>query len=81
MNKIKQLGGWFWIFCALAGIYFLIKIAFYEITTKADLSNQIQWSVFVIIFTPILIGLIIFGFYAIKGEYNHLPESSEEIKN
>ena len=30
-------------------------------------------------FTPIAIGLMIFGYYALKGEYDKLPESSEEL--
>ena len=39
----------------------------------------IQWSVFVFISIPIGVGLTIFGWYAVKGEYNHLPENSEEL--
>ena len=29
--------------------------------------------------SPIVIGLMIFGYYAVKGEYDKLPESSEEL--
>ena len=28
---------------------------------------------------PIAIGLMIFGWYAVKGEYDHLPTKSEEL--
>jgi hypothetical protein len=40
----------------------------------------IQWSIFVIIFLPITIGFLIFGWLAFKGAYDKLPISSEEIE-
>jgi hypothetical protein len=35
----------------------------------------------VVIFIPIAIGLMIFGYYALRGEYTRLPESSKEIRD
>jgi hypothetical protein len=32
-----------------------------------------------VVFIPIAIGMVLFGYYALKGEYDHLPESSDEI--
>jgi len=43
------------------------------------IDTKIQWIVFVVIFIPIAIGLMMFGWYAFKGEYNRLPESSKEL--
>lgn len=60
-------------------IYYLIKTANEEITKSPVINTRIQWIVFIVIFVPIAIGLMIFGWYALKGEYDHLPESSEEI--
>jgi hypothetical protein len=37
------------------------------------------WVIIIAIFTPIAVGLMIFGWYAFRGEYDHLPEKSEEI--
>lgn len=62
-------------------IYYLIKTAAAEIAKKPLIDTKIQWGVFVIIFIPIAIGLVIFGYYALKGEYDHLPESSAEIED
>jgi hypothetical protein len=45
------------------------------------MDTKIQWSVFIIVFLPIVIGIIIFGYYALKGEYDSLPESSIEISD
>jgi hypothetical protein len=43
------------------------------------IDTKIQWGVFVVVFIPIAIGLMIFGYYALRGEYDHLPESSSEL--
>lgn len=60
-------------------IFYLIKTAAEEITKKPVIDTKIQWTVFVVIFIPIAIGLMIFGWYALKGEYDRLPESSKEL--
>lgn len=62
-------------------IYYLIATAITEIQKKPVIDTKIQWLVFVVIFIPIAIGLMIFGWYAWKGEYEHLPESSAEVED
>ena len=47
---------------------------------KKDINNPVIWIIIIAIFTPIAIGLMIFGWYALKGEYDHLPESSAELE-
>ena len=32
------------------------------------------WIIIIAIFTPIALGFMIFGYYSIKGEYDHLEE-------
>jgi len=79
MNQLKKWLGIVWMLLGPVAIYYLIKTAAEEITKNPVANTIIQWAVFVIIFIPIAIGLIIFGYYAFKGEYDHLPESSQEI--
>ena len=79
MNSIKKFAGLFWILLGPAAIYYLIKTASEEIAKKPVIDTKIQWIVFVVIFTPVAIGLMIFGWYALKGEYDRLPERSKEI--
>jgi Na+/H+ antiporter NhaA len=43
------------------------------------LNTTLQWAIILIIFIPVCFGMVIFGYYGIKGEYDHLPESSKEI--
>lgn len=79
MNTVKRFAGIVWILMGPAAIYYLIKTALDEIAKKPVIDTKIQWLVFVVIFIPIAIGLMIFGWYAFKGEYDHLPESSEKL--
>jgi hypothetical protein len=81
MNSIKRLAGIIWIILAPLVMFFLIRTAFNEIEKKPIIDTKIQWGVFIIVFIPIAIGMMIFGYYAMKGEYNHLPTSSDEIKD
>ncbi|MCY7422988.1 MAG: hypothetical protein LH478_14745 [Chitinophagaceae bacterium] len=47
---------------------------------RSVVSNTIlQWSIIIAIFLPIACGMIIFGKYAVKGEYDNLPDSSEAL--
>ena len=81
MNTIKRFAGIIWILMGPIAIFYLIKTAGEEIAKKPVLDTKIQWIVFVVIFIPVVIGLMIFGWYALKGEYDKLPESSAELKD
>lgn len=81
MNTIKRYAGILWIILGPLAVYYLINTAIEEISKKPVINTKIQWIVFVVIFIPIAIGIMIFGWYALKGEYDHLPESSAEIKD
>ena len=81
MNSIKRYAGLLWMIMGPVAIFYLIKTAAEEIIKKPVIDTKIQWVVFVAIFIPIAIGLMIFGWYALKGEYDHLPESSAEVED
>ncbi len=81
MNTIKRYAGLLWIIMGPLAIFYLIRTAAAEIAEKPVIDTKIQWIVFVAIFIPIAIGLMIFGWYALKGEYDHLPESSAEVED
>lgn len=80
MNTVKKILGLVWMVIAPVIIYFLVMGAIHNIGegTK-DINKPVPWIIIISIFTPIAIGLMIFGWYALKGEYDHLPESSEEL--
>jgi hypothetical protein len=79
MNAIKKGMGIIWMLMGPVAIYYLIKTAASEITKKPLIDTKIQWAVFVVVFIPIAIGMVIFGYYAFKGEYERLPERSKDI--
>jgi ABC-type polysaccharide/polyol phosphate export permease len=82
MNAIKKYLGVLWMVIAPSIMIFLFSQAADKIgkATEATKSNvTLQWSIILIIFLPICVGLLIFGYYAFKGYYEHLPESSAEI--
>lgn len=79
MNKMKRIAGILWIVAGPLAIYYLVRTAIDEINKKPVIDTKIQWAVFVIVFIPIAIGIMIFGFYALKGAYDHLPDSSADI--
>ena len=79
MNALKRIAGVLWIVAGPLAIYYLVRTAIDEINKKPVIDTKIQWAVFVIVFIPIAIGIIIFGVYAIKGEYDQLPGSSADI--
>ncbi|MBZ5857921.1 DUF6814 family protein [Flavihumibacter profundi] len=75
MNQLKKYLGIFWMVLGPVTIYFLIKMAAGEIRLKPDIDTKIQWGVFVIIFIPIALGMTLFGYYALQGEYEKDIES------
>ncbi|TAD84620.1 MAG: hypothetical protein EAY75_12725 [Bacteroidetes bacterium] len=82
MNTIKKMLGIVWMLMAPALVIFMFwqaleKIGVASAATKAN--TTLQWSIILLIFTPICIGFFIFGRYAWSNEYDHLPESSKEI--
>lgn len=81
MENVKKIMGIVLMILAPVIIYFLVMGAIHNISSSGtkDINKPIPWIIIITIFTPIAIGLIIFGYYALKGEYNRLPESSDEL--
>ncbi|MBK9451026.1 MAG: hypothetical protein IPN95_16785 [Bacteroidetes bacterium] len=71
MNQLKKYLGIVWMLLGPAGIYFLISTAMQEIAKKPVIDTKIQWGVFVVVFIPIAIGMMIFGWFAFKGDYEN----------
>ena len=72
MNQLKKWLGIVWMIIGPVTIYYLCKTAIAEVARKPVIDTKIQWAVFVIVFVPIAIGIMIFGYYAFKGEYDEV---------
>lgn len=79
MNALKRYAGIIWIILGPIAIHYLLQTASSEIAKKPGIDTQIQWGVFITVFYPIAIGFILFGLYALEGNYDHVPEASAEL--
>ena len=82
MNAFKKFLGIIWLVTAPIIIYALVDGAINNIDPqgKKDINNPVIWVIIIAIFTPIAIGLMIFGWYAFRGEYDRLPRKSSELE-
>jgi ABC-type polysaccharide/polyol phosphate export permease len=70
-GAVKKIMGFVWMLLAPIVIFFLINGAFQNIGNGTkDINKPIPWIIIITIFIPIAIGLMIFGYYAVKGEYD-----------
>jgi len=78
MNALKKALGLVWIVLGPASIIFMFMQAFEKIGLAEEgvhkTNTALQWGIILFIFIPISAGLVIFGYYAWKGEYDNLPE-------
>lgn len=72
MKPIKKILGLLWMAIGPIAICILIWGAIININSagKADINRPLPWIIIIVIFTPIAIGLSVFGWYAWKGEYD-----------
>jgi TRAP-type C4-dicarboxylate transport system permease small subunit len=81
MNTVKRYLGILWMAIAVLAYIVLLKTAYHQISIKPTTDTIMQWSIFAIIFFPIAIGFVLFGWLALKGAYDKLPASSDEIED
>lgn len=73
MDALKRFFGLVWI---LAGVALALYLPYQAITklnsVQATQEDYVFWIVILVIFIPIIIGFILFGYYAAKGEYGQV---------
>ena len=71
-NRVKRILGLVWMLIGPVAIIALLVSAFKNIDPKieGDIHQPLPWVIIIAIFTPVAIGLTIFGWYAWKGEYD-----------
>lgn len=78
MNVLKKALGLVWIILGPVSVIFMFMQAFEKIGLAAEgvqkTNTALQWGIILFIFIPISAGLVIFGYYAMKGEYDKLPD-------
>ena len=78
MDKLKRYLGIIWMLIGPVLFIMLVISAINNINghAKGDISNPIPWLIILAIFLPIAIGLAIFGWYALKGNYDKMKNQS-----
>jgi type VI protein secretion system component VasK len=72
MNQLKRFLGIIWMMIGPVLFLLLVWSALKNINLggNTEISNPIPWIIIIAIFAPIAAGLVIFGWYSWKGEYN-----------
>jgi nitric oxide reductase large subunit len=73
MNKVKRMLGVLWIVLGLAAGYYLIINQAVPKFRSENAEDLIPAIIYTFILTPIIVGgLLIFGKYALQGEYDEV---------
>jgi hypothetical protein len=72
LDKIKRRLGFLWMLLGPLAIIGLVIGAFQIVSSSgtSEINQPLPWIIMITIFTPVAIGLSIFGWYAWKGEYD-----------
>ncbi|RYG03876.1 MAG: hypothetical protein EOO02_07435 [Chitinophagaceae bacterium] len=78
MKYIKRYLGVLWMIIGPAIIFILVKSAITNISSggNGDINKPVPWIIVIAIFTPIAIGLMVFGWYALTGEFDEIEDHS-----
>ncbi len=73
MNTLKRAAGFLWMVVAIGAIWFLLSRGIHELSAaKVTPDKKIFWWSILPVYIPLMLGLILFGWYAWKGEYDEL---------
>jgi hypothetical protein len=71
MNALKRTLGYVWFLAGPVVMGFLINEAIKKNALPTSTTNDLlQWGIIIGIFIPIAVGLMIFGYYSTKGDYD-----------
>jgi len=81
MNTLKKILGIVWIILGPVAVILMFMQAWDKIQKApagiAQTNTALQWGIILLIFIPIAAGLVIFGRYALSGEYEKDHETDE----
>lgn len=80
MNKVRKYLGLVWILLAAAAGYYLIVSQAIPKFESPKPEDKIPAIIYAFILTPIIVGgLLIFGYYALKGEYDIYEDKEHHL--
>ena len=76
MNNIKKTLGLAWMILAPLAVILMFEQAEEKISLATEgvarTNTALQWGIILLIFIPVSIGMVIFGYYSWKGEYDQM---------
>lgn len=76
MNNIKKILGLAWMILAPLAVILMFEQAGEKISLATEgvarTNTALQWGIILLIFIPVCIGMVIFGYYSWKGEYDQM---------
>lgn len=80
MQQLKRILGIVWMLLGPVVIVILLwgAISNIDAAGKEDINKPLPWIIIIAIFTPIAIGLTVFGWYAWKGEFKNTELTNRE---
>jgi predicted Na+-dependent transporter len=76
MNNIKKILGLAWMILAPLAVILIFEQAGEKINLATEgvarTNTALQWGIILLIFIPVSIGMVIFGYYSWKGEYDQM---------
>lgn len=78
MKKLRRYLGLIWMLLGPVIIFILVRSAVINISSggTGDINKPVPWIIVIAIFTPVAVGLMIFGWYAWKGEFDVIADHS-----
>lgn len=81
MKRLKRMLGLLWMLLGPLSVVFLFMQAYEKVGLAAEgaerTNTALQWGIILFIFLPISAGLVIFGRYAMAGEYDERSENTD----
>lgn len=76
MKALKRILGIVWILLAPVSLVMMTMQMIEKISLAESgidrMNTALQWGIILFIFIPVVIGLLIFGMYSLKGEYDDI---------
>lgn len=74
MKALKRILGIVWILLAPVSLVMMTMQMIEKVSIAESgidrMNTALQWGIILFIFIPVAIGLLIFGLYSVKGEYD-----------
>jgi hypothetical protein len=76
MKTLKKILGLVWMINAPLAVILMFQQAGEKISLATEgvarTNTALQWGIILLIFIPVSIGMVIFGYYSLKGEYDQM---------